>query len=192
MNRTGAFSVMLSALALSAVQPTFAAVPAGWRVAGATPAEYAFAVETGTAASGKQSASIAAKPDAVSPGYGTLMQAVAADRYRGARLKFSGYLRTQDAHRAQMWLRVDGPRGAVLAFDSMASRPVTGTTAWRRYEIVVDVPPQSVDVAFGFLLQGGGKVWGDGFTLVSDAAAHAVGASGSPLPREARNLDFEE
>lgn len=129
-------------------------------IAGNAPTIYVFAVDKATPVSGSRSASITAKPTATSDGFGTLMQMIAADDYRGSRFRFSGYLRTGNADRSQMWMRVDGPNHQALAFDNMDSRPVTGTTGWRRYDIVLNVPQNSVDVAFGFLLAGRGEVWG--------------------------------
>ena len=93
------------------------------------------------------------------------MQTISADAYRGSRVRLSGYLKTQDARGAQMWMRVDGSDYKLLSFDNMDSRPVTGTTDWTCYDIVLDVPSESMDIAFGFFLTQGGKVWGDNFKL---------------------------
>ena len=62
----------------------------------------------------------------------------------------SGYLKTSEVTKAQMWMRVDGANTKILSFDNMDSRPVRGTTSWTRYEIVLDVPADSIDIAFGF------------------------------------------
>ncbi len=179
------------AAALGTAFTAWAAAPTGWIIAGSAPADYEFALDTTTAASGKHSASITAKPGARPGGFGTLMQTIAADDYRGSRVRLSGYLRTQDANRAQMWMRVDGSGGKILAFDNMDSRPVTGTTAWGRYDIVLDVPSDSVDVAFGFFLVASGKVWGDDFKLDKVNNSVPVTSSGPLLPREPVNADFE-
>ncbi|MGH9920263.1 MAG: hypothetical protein ACRD6W_15520, partial [Nitrososphaerales archaeon] len=155
--RRWAFAVFAAVLGTTCA--ALAAAPPGWIITGSAPADYAFAIDTTTAASGKQSASITAKHGA--NGFGALMQTIAADDYRGSRVRLSGYLRTEAANRAQMWMRVDGGDRKVLAFDNMDSRPVTGTTGWRQYDIVLDVPSDSVDIAFGFFLVSSGKVWGD-------------------------------
>ena len=178
-------------LGLALAELAWAAPPPGWIIAGNAPTNYAFAVDTATPVSGSRSASITAKPTATSNGFGTLMQVIAADDYRGSHLSLTGYLRTDNADRAQMWMRVDGPNHQVLAFDNMDSRPVTGTTGWRRYDIVLDVPQNSVDVAFGFFLAGRGEVWGADFKLEKVGAAVPVTSEGPFLPRKPRNLDFE-
>ena len=178
-------------IGLTITELAWAAAPPGWTVAGNTPTNYEFAVTTATPVSGSKSASITAKPTATSNGFGTLMQIIAADDYRGSRLRLSGYLRTANADRSQMWMRVDGPNQQVLEFDNMDSRSVTGTTAWKRYDIVLDVPRQSVDIAFGFLLAGRGEVWGADFELEKVGAAVPVTSRGPILPRQPINLNFE-
>jgi hypothetical protein len=92
-----------------------------------------------------------------------------------------------------MWMRVDGPDRKVLSFDNMGDRPVTGSTGWTRYEIVLDVPPDSVDIAFGFLLTQGGTVWGDNFKLEKVDSTVPVTAPSPPAvkPKGPVNADFE-
>ena len=169
-----------------------AAAPYAWSIAGSAPTDYEFAMDATTAQSGKKSALITAKPDAKGDGFGTLMQMIAADDYRGGRWRLSGYLRTDAAKRAQMWMRIDGPDRQTLSFDNMDSRPVTGTTRWTQYDIVLDVPSASTDIAFGFLLIGSGKVWGDSFKLEKVGPTVPVTSAGPALPRAPVNLDFED
>ncbi len=59
-----------------------------------------------------------------------------------------------------LWMRIDGPEdGKALGFDNMLNRPMHGTTDRQRYEVVLDVPQESVYVAFGLLLGGRGQAW---------------------------------
>ncbi|GER88945.1 hypothetical protein KDW_31070 [Dictyobacter vulcani] len=46
-----------------------------------------------------------------------------------------------------------------LDYDNMQNRPIQGTADWQRYQVVLDVPGESLDIAFGLLLQGKGQVW---------------------------------
>ena len=55
-----------------------------------------------------------------------LKQMFAADDYRGGRWKLTARMRTEDAKKAQLWMRVDGPDRKMNAFDNMDDRPVTG------------------------------------------------------------------
>jgi hypothetical protein len=186
--------LMALSIAFLSTAPAWAELPTGWFVAGSAPNDYEFSRDTSTAQSGQSSALIATKPGVTSNGFGTLMQIIDAQNYRGARWRMSGYLKTSDVAKAQMWMRVDGDR-KILSFDNMDSRPVRGTTGWTRYEIVLDVPADSIDIAFGFFLtQGGGKVWGDNFrfekvdsTVPLTAPANAAAAR----PKEPVNTDFE-
>ena len=76
-------------------------------------------------------------------GFGTLMQMIAADDYRGGRWKLiRAHAHGRRARRRRLWMRVDGPDRKVNAFDNMDDRPVTGDSEWKRYEIVLDVAPR--------------------------------------------------
>lgn len=139
-------SIVLSlGLALAWTSAAHAEPPAGWILAASAPTDYEVTIDSTTAATGKASALIVAKPNA--KGFGTTMS---PDAFRGARLRMSGYMKTEHALSAQMWMQVDGPAKTILAFDDMDSRPVTGTTEWKRYEIVLEVPQDSFAIAFGF------------------------------------------
>ena len=56
-------------------------------------------------------------------------------------------------------MRVDGEGGKVLSFDNMQNRQIQGTRDWKQYEVVLDVPAESVGIYFGILLVGKGQVW---------------------------------
>ena len=82
--------------------------------------------------------------------------------YRGKRLRFSGYLKSDieaDAW-AGLWMRVDGESTSV-SFDNMNNRPVKGKTDWTEYSVVLDVPEEATNINYGFLLAGAGTLWGD-------------------------------
>jgi len=97
--------------------------------------------------------------------FGTLTQAIAADAFRGKRVRLSGWLRTRDVDSgfAGLWLRID----PALGFDNMSDRGVKGTTEWSRYEVVLDVPKEAENVVFGALLVGGGTAWVDDLELAA-------------------------
>jgi hypothetical protein len=185
------FALLLSGLG---IRFTVAEVPPGWVAAGSAPKDYDFSQDASTASNGRYSALIASKPGAELTGFGTLMQTISAENYKGGRLRLSGYLKTSEATRAQMWMRVDGPDRKVASFDNMDPRPVTGTTGWTHYEIVLDVPADSIDIAFGFLLTQSGKVWGDNFKLEKVGSTVPVTTSAGAfagMPKDPVNVDFE-
>ena len=107
--------------------------------------------------------------------FGTLTQGISAEAYRGQRVRYTGYVRTEkvEGRGVGLWLRVDGPpEGKPLAFDNMQTsrRAITGTTDWKEYEIVLDVPKEATAIYFGMLLTGKGTAW------VDDLKLEAVGS----------------
>ena len=119
--------------------------------------------------SGKPALAIRSRPDHT-PGEGSLATVFAADVYRGKRMRFSASVKTEGiAKFAGLFMRVsakgeNGKPGLRLRFDNLARRTrgdesIKGTTDWKRYEIVLDVPPESYDTAIGVYLVGTGALW---------------------------------
>src|SRR5262245_2388592 len=64
----------------------------------------------------------------------------------GRKIMFSGAIKTRDVDGfAGLWWRADGPKG-VLAFDNMQGRAPTGTSDWKRHEIVLEIPREAVNI----------------------------------------------
>jgi hypothetical protein len=102
-------------------------------------------------------------------GFGTLMQQIRADGYRGKHVRFAARTKTRDVDgRATLWLRVDGP-GNVEVLDNMSTpkRYLQGSNDWVENTLVLDVPDGAVAISYGVLLQGNGKVWLDEVKLES-------------------------
>ncbi len=55
---------------------------------------------------------------------------------------------------------MDGNR-RTLGFDNMLNRAVTGTTDWKQFEVVLDVPTEAVNIVIGAFLSGKGQMWAD-------------------------------
>ena len=122
--------------------------------------------------------SIRAKPTAKPGGMGTLSRSIPAARFRGKRVRLSASLRTREAGRAQLWMRVNGASGQVLSIDDMQNRPLRGTTRWRRYAIVLEVPANASEISYGFLLAGSGTVWANDFTVTAVSSTTSVTGGG--------------
>jgi len=127
--------------------------------------------------------------------FGNLTQAFEADDYHGTRLRMSAWVKTELTDgSAQLWLRIDGDwecgarRGC---FDNMDDRRIMGLTAWQEYSLVVDVPPTSTYVVFGFMLPGIGQAWLDdvSFETVSKEVPLTGIIAGKTKPI---NLNFED
>lgn len=137
-------------------------VPKGWGARGSNPENYDMRTDLTVHHGGKASGHIKSKASATAEGFGTMMQGIKADDYRGKRIRLSGYVKGDNVENlAGLWMRVDGERGEQLSFDNMGNRPVKGTTDWKKYEVVLDVPASSRNIAFGILLSGKGQVWVD-------------------------------
>jgi hypothetical protein len=59
-------------------------------------------------------------------------------------------------------MRVDGAANEMLAFDNAQDRASHGTTDWRHFDVVLDVPAKAEGIAFGILLAGAGTAWVSG------------------------------
>jgi hypothetical protein len=162
------------------------------------PQGYDFGTEAQTGASGKQAAYIKARSSAPANSFAGLNQCVDAENYLGKRLRLTADLRSVAASSEQLFMRVDGPRPEnggptkVLGFYNNAQNDaIGGTTEWKRYEVVLDVPAESREVCFGFLLAGGkGEAWADGFTL--QPVGREVPVSVYKPPKRPVNLNFEQ
>ncbi|ULU26366.1 hypothetical protein [Dyella terrae] len=188
MKKSFTYMLLLSGLLASAAH---AAVPKGWFVTGSAASDYDIGTEKGARVSGSTSVYLRAKEE--NTGFGSVMQTIDATAYHGKRVRLSGYLRTKGAGKGQLWMRVDGADRKSVAFDNMELRAPQGDHDWQRYDIVLDVPNDARDIAFGALLQNKGQVWADGLKFevvgkdvpVTDDAAHT-------LPDAPVNLGFAD
>ena len=143
-----------------------AQAPKGWSLTGSHREHYYLTTDNKVRHGGKTSATLISKNSASDDGFGSMKQEIKADNYRGRRVRYSGYLKAElAAQRAALWMRVEGEDGKILAFDNMDERPATGTTAWKKYEIVLDVPEAAQHIALGALFEGKGQIWVDDLKL---------------------------
>jgi hypothetical protein len=168
--------------------------PPGWIITGAKPGDYEFGTEHVEGSEGQMSAYIKAKSGATADGWGTLAQTIKADKYIGQRLRLSVRLKSDAVSRLQMWFEVDGANHAMIVYNNMDDRPVTGTTDWKRYDIVLDVPPNGSFIDLGFFLQGGeGEGWADAVKLEKvDKTVPITLSTGSGTLGKPTNLNFDQ
>ncbi|MBI4477563.1 MAG: transcriptional regulator [Acidobacteria bacterium] len=115
--------------------------------------------------------------DAPADVFGTMMQLVRADAYRGKRVRLGAYGKSRDVViGAGLWMRIDGADKRALAFDNMTGRRIRGTTNWTRWAVVLDVPADAALIAFGVLVTGPGELWVDDFVL--ETVGHEVRTTG--------------
>ena len=78
---------------------------------------------------------------------------------RGRRIRFSGFIRTEDVtNHACIWGWAGGAGGAIT-HDALEGRRPRGTSGWREYAIELDVPKSAAHVGLGCYLAGNGRAW---------------------------------
>ena len=177
---------------LACLALTFSSSPAaaekstikGWLIGGTDLEGYAIGTETEDGGTVAYIRSIDPAPG----GNGLIFQALEAEGYRGKRFRLSARIRTEDvAELAVMWMRADRDQ-QIVSLDNMMDRPIEGTTGWRRYTIVFDVPEQCDTVMFGLGLSGTGKaVWDD---VSFEEVGPDVPVTGRSVLHGPSNLDF--
>lgn len=172
-------------------------LPSGWFKDGKAPRLFRAGVDAEVSRDGGTSAylrSWTASP----PVFGTLMQRVDAERYRGKRLRLTGWLKTEEVDHddgwAGLWMRIDGLAGRSISYDNTEEQPVRETSEdWVRCTIVLDVAEDAEAIAFGFMLMGAGRVWAD--DLEFEEVGPEVPVTATPhrraLPKEPVNLGFD-
>ena len=182
--------LLLAGLLGASLVPCVAAMdgpPTGWLMAGSQPQNY----KSGVDANG--TAFLQSKSEANAKGFGTMMQTISADDYKGKRVRFSATVRSENlAGWAGLWMRVD--QGAkTVSFDNMQTRSIKGTTDWTTYEVVLDVPKDATNISFGALVDSSGEIWLRGAEFVPVGAE--VPTTGTPPPQapvRPVNLDFRQ
>lgn len=161
-----------------------------WFMAGSHPKDYTHGIDTVITYEGKKAAHLRCQVDEPG-GFGTLMQSFKADNFHNKRMRFSAVVKSEGvANWAGLWMRIDGnDRGESLEFDNMQERPIEGNTDWKKYQVVLDVPPKGASVHLGILLDGKGQVW---LSDVHFEEAPNEPTTGKRLPDGPGNLDFSK
>jgi hypothetical protein len=173
-------------------------LPTGWFKAGSDPKSYDMGTDKGAGQDGKSAATIKSNAKKIN-GFGTLMQNCLPDNYLGKRVRMTGMVKTQDVSDwAGLWFRIDEKGSSKsIGFDNMKDgkkdRSIKGTTEWTKYEIVLDVPFSSSNLAYGALLVGTGQIWFDDIKFeVVDNTVPTTGKEEMIPNKEPVNLDFEK
>ena len=173
--------------------------PKGWWKNGSNPKAYDVGIDPTQPY--KQPISVYVKsldPKTSEGTFGGMMQMCKAESFRGKRLKFTGYVKTRDVvGTANLWFRVDGEDMKLLQFDNMDDRPIKGTTDWKQYSCVLEVPEKATALAYGIFIAGAGMAWLNDVQLMevgSDVKStnmeKAITSQQNKLPDVPQNLDF--
>lgn len=170
----------------------------GWFITGTAPHLYEINLDDRVYHSGQKSAhlgSIEEKDLYNENTFGTLMQSISAEQYKGKRIKFSAFVKTEAADKCGVWARIDDSKYDILQFDNMMNRAIIGTNEWNYYSVVLDVSEIAESIHFGVILLGRGDVWIDQFKIEEvDLSVASTDTLSHPqdLPKLPTNLDFEE
>ena len=172
-------------------QPESGNAPRGWVLTGSAAANYTTGIDPLMSYQGHASAYLKGKLTE-DKGFGTLMQSFSASQYLGHRVRLSANVKSDRvADWAGLWMRVD--QGAtVLALDNMQRRAIKGTTDWKKYSVVLDVPQEATGIAMGALLTRGGTIWINSVKV--EIVGEDVPVTSLPvhmLPPGPANLSFE-
>ncbi|MGG0823683.1 helix-turn-helix domain-containing protein [Paenibacillus turicensis] len=170
----------------------------GWFTTGTSPNKYDVHLDHETYHEGSKSLCLASNQeiDVTTNEFGTLMQQFQAKQYIGKRMRFSGFVQTENVNGwCGLWMRVDDQKQNMLAFDNMEYRSIKGTVSWNYYACVLDIPDEAATISIGILLSGSGKVWLDNcqFEEVGkDIEVTQFTGADETLPIEPQNLTFED
>ena len=189
-------------------KPSSIRIPNNWLLRGSGSKNYELRSDGDTVFTGNFSAMLSAHDKDVSPNLsGSGIQAVLAAPYIGTRVELSAMLRGEGMRNAgSVWMYVTDPSRVIIAYQVAQMNPSADPGEWARYRVVMDIPFHGEVLAYGFTLQGKGKLWVDDVHLraVDNAVpvtgplnqhqigviAQAVSVDGA-LANPA-NLDFED
>jgi hypothetical protein len=126
-------------------------------------------------------------------GYMAVTQTIAADDYRGKRMRLAARLKTDKVRGwTGLTMRVSGADQRVLSFDDMSTRPLRGSQDWREFAVILD--PSAASISFGLrIAEGAGQVWMDAVRFEEVPADDpSLSIKLKPvLPNRPQNLSFE-
>ena len=133
-------------------------VPKGWYANEEAPGEYFVGTDHKIVHHGKSSLFVhSLVPNPKSFLY--VFENFDAKSFRGKRVELSGYLRSKDLYETTLFLVTRGNQlnGSSDGFKLM------GTTQWKKYRIVMDIPADADVVTISFAMHGKGTFWADQF-----------------------------
>jgi hypothetical protein len=138
----------------------------GWILSGATMKSYEIGEDSQQTVSGKPARFIR-YVDGDDSKFGTLMQQISANNYRGKRVRFQAMVKTRDVSQwAGLWMSAYRPgHREPAAFYNSQDKPIVGTSDWQPRSVTLDVPDDAVTLNFGVIDGGKGQVWIDQLSL---------------------------
>jgi succinate dehydrogenase flavin-adding protein (antitoxin of CptAB toxin-antitoxin module) len=161
-----------------------------WSYWQSKPAKYEMTVQSNSELSNQNVFSIKSVQSKIYK-FGTLMNTIKSDDYKGKTVKMTGYIKSDNVKNwAGLWMRVDYYRTDVLAFDNMQNRGIKRTKDWTKYEVVLFVPQEATSISYGVLLSGTGQIWFKDVKL--EIVDESVAETGQNKGRDHKVISFEK
>ncbi|CAG8779058.1 9814_t:CDS:2, partial [Acaulospora morrowiae] len=94
--------------------------------------------------------------------FGSVYQLFFPQDFFGKRVQLTGFVKSSNVtSTAGMFLQLY--RTTNYTIDSMLDRPIKGSVGWQKVKCVLDVPQDTLGIAFGSYLYGTGEIWICGF-----------------------------
>jgi hypothetical protein len=161
---------------------TASSIP-GWNIHAHSSDSYSQRIAEGGAHGGRTFLEVKSTQQG-SPRFFSASQSIAAGPYKGKRVRFRAFLKTEDvADPAYLWLRSDSDTG--MRFVSTMGRGPKGTTDWALHEVVLDMSADAGGLGFGVAVPGAGTLG------VDDASLEVVDPADVPATEgvQVRQLD---
>jgi erythromycin esterase-like protein len=114
--------------------------------------------------------------------FGTASGTFPVEPALGKRIRFSGYIKTENVSGyAGFWWRADA-KNAPVAFSNLGAAAPKGSKDWQRYEMEIAIPANTTAIYFGPLLAGSGTAWFDDLQVEID---------GKPYTSDVFDFSFE-
>jgi serine/threonine protein kinase len=149
-------------------------IPAGWTARESVHGEYRVGIDRRIVHGGQSSLflrSLVGHPTGVV----SVFQRFQAKRFQNARVRLTAFLRSEAVSDALVGIAASG-------IDARAD--LSGTTGWKRYAVVMDIPPRCESITILLTLRGSGTLWAGDFRF------EQVDSSVPVTVEEPRNLDF--
>ncbi len=135
----------------------------GWKVRGSGPQSYSQRIAEGGAHGGRAFLEIKSTQQGTPSAFAAL-QDIAGGAYRGKRVRFRTYLKTEGLTDAA-YVSMASISKFANQFASTLDQGSKGTTDWRPHEVVLDVPADAESLRIGVILRGAGTLGVDDASL---------------------------
>jgi hypothetical protein len=170
-------------------------LPSGWQRQAALGADRACTAGIETPLGSQLRRSLTVECTRATDGNMSVLQTIAADAYRGKRMRFAARVRADKVRGwGGLFMRVSSPDARVMAFDDMSTRPLRGTLDWRAVQVILDVEAAATSISFGLRLsEGAGQIWAESFRFEEVAPDDpSISINLRPLlPAKPQNLELE-